>query len=180
MVCLVWEEFTLKIHKRSNSCGESCTCTSEAVYIDASFHIKWTTSVAFWPSFYTTTRAGAPKTANIWDRVESFETAIFFLNSLLLNHLHFWFFLSFSDGSNASGDNSELFSLLPTSLDGGDAGYLNQATTELTAAMEKEKEGEFSCAIRRYRTAVDILITGVQGKRMYEENEADGMYSVQQ
>ncbi|KAK2862803.1 hypothetical protein Q5P01_002336 [Channa striata] len=29
--------------------------------------------------------------------------------------------------------------------------------------MEKEKEGEFSTAIRGYRTAVDILITGVQG-----------------
>ncbi|XP_027134267.1 sorting nexin-15 [Larimichthys crocea] len=66
-------------------------------------------------------------------------------------------------GSNPSGDHSELFSLPPTSLDGGDAAYLNQAATELTAAMEREKEGEFSCAIRGYRTAVDILITGVQG-----------------
>lgn len=44
-------------------------------------------------------------------------------------------------------------------------GYLNQAATEITAAMEKEKEGEFSSAIRAYRTAVDILITGVQGER---------------
>lgn len=66
-------------------------------------------------------------------------------------------------------------------------GYLNQAATELTAAMEREKEGEFSCAIRRYRTAVDILITGVQGERMYEGIEEDGLvkkgrkkYSVQQ
>lgn len=48
-------------------------------------------------------------------------------------------------------------------------GYLNQAATELTAAMEREKEGEFSCAIRRYRTAVDILITGVQGERGLRE-----------
>lgn len=43
-------------------------------------------------------------------------------------------------------------------------GYLNQAATELTAAMELEKEGEFSSAIRRYRTAVDTLITGVKGE----------------
>ena len=43
-------------------------------------------------------------------------------------------------------------------------GYLNQAATELTAAMGLEKEGEFSSAIRRYRTAVDTLITGVKGE----------------
>ncbi|XP_059210158.1 sorting nexin-15 isoform X2 [Centropristis striata] len=67
------------------------------------------------------------------------------------------------DKSNSACDHSELFSLPPTSLDGGDVGYLNQAATELTAAMEREKEGEFSSAIRAYRTAVDILITGVQG-----------------
>ncbi|XP_037336795.2 sorting nexin-15 isoform X1 [Pungitius pungitius] len=67
------------------------------------------------------------------------------------------------DKSSFSGDHSELFSLPPTSLDGEDVAYLNQASTELTAAMEKEKEGEFSSAICGYRTAVDILITGVQG-----------------
>ncbi|XP_038587178.1 sorting nexin-15 isoform X1 [Micropterus salmoides] len=67
------------------------------------------------------------------------------------------------DGSNPSSDYSELFSVPPTSLDGGNAEYLNQAATELTAAMEREKEGEFSSAIHGYRTAVDILITGVQG-----------------
>lgn len=67
------------------------------------------------------------------------------------------------DKSNSSSDHSELFSLPPTSLDGVDVGYLNQAATELTAAMAREKEGEFSSAIRGYRTAVDILITGVQG-----------------
>lgn len=67
------------------------------------------------------------------------------------------------DRSNSSTDHSELFSLPPASLKGGDAGYLNQAGSELTAAMEREKEGEFSSAIRGYRTAVDILITGVQG-----------------
>ncbi|KAK5848502.1 hypothetical protein PBY51_006110 [Eleginops maclovinus] len=67
------------------------------------------------------------------------------------------------DKSNSCTDYSDLFSLPPTSLDGGDVGYLNQAATELTAAMELEKEGEFSSAIRRYRTAVDTLITGVKG-----------------
>ncbi|XP_023259843.1 sorting nexin-15 [Seriola lalandi dorsalis] len=67
------------------------------------------------------------------------------------------------DRSSSSSDHSELFSLPPTSLEGGDVAYLNQAATELTAAMEREKEGEFSSAIRAYRTAVDILITGVQG-----------------
>lgn len=64
-----------------------------------------------------------------------------------------------------------MFSLPPTSLNGGDAGYLNQAATELTAAMEKEKEGEFSSAIRGYRTAVDILITGVQGEAIQLKRE---------
>ncbi|KAF3697653.1 Sorting nexin-15 [Channa argus] len=67
------------------------------------------------------------------------------------------------DRSNSHRDLSELLSLPSNSLDGGNVGYLNQASTELTAAMEKEKEGEFSSAIRGYRTAVDILITGVQG-----------------
>lgn len=67
------------------------------------------------------------------------------------------------DRSNSSTDHSELFSLPAPGVDGGEAGYLNQATKELTAAMEREKEGEFSSAIRGYRTAVDILITGVQG-----------------
>ncbi|XP_041841735.1 sorting nexin-15 [Melanotaenia boesemani] len=68
------------------------------------------------------------------------------------------------DRSDSSTDHSELFSLPPASLDGGDVGYLNQAAKELKAAMEREKEGEFSSAIRGYRTAVDILITGVQGE----------------
>lgn len=49
-------------------------------------------------------------------------------------------------------------------MDGEDGGYLNQAAKELTAAMEREKEGEISSAISGYRMAVDILITGVQGE----------------
>ncbi|XP_004554405.1 sorting nexin-15 [Maylandia zebra] len=67
------------------------------------------------------------------------------------------------DRSNSSTDHSELFSLPSNSVDGEDGGYLNQAAKELTAAMEREKEGEISSAICGYRMAVDILITGVQG-----------------
>lgn len=76
--------------------------------------------------------------------------------------------LFFSDQSNSSSDYKELFSLPPSSLDGGGAGYLNQAAAELKAAMEREQAGEFSCAIRGYRTAVDVLITGVQGEGTYD------------
>ncbi|XP_015229306.1 PREDICTED: sorting nexin-15 [Cyprinodon variegatus] len=65
--------------------------------------------------------------------------------------------------TDSSIDHSELFSLPPASLIGGDVAYLNQAAKELTAAVDKEKEGEFSSAIKGYRTAVDILITGVKG-----------------
>lgn len=63
-------------------------------------------------------------------------------------------------------DNSELFTLPADNMNDGGAGYLTAATTELTAAMAKEKEGEFSAAIVKYRTAVDILITGVKGKKL--------------
>lgn len=49
-------------------------------------------------------------------------------------------------------------------MEGGAAEYLNQAAAELKAAMEQEREGEFSSAIGGYRAAVDILITGVQGE----------------
>lgn len=49
-------------------------------------------------------------------------------------------------------------------MEGGAAEYLNQAAAELKEAMQREKEGEFSAAIRSYRAAVDILITGVQGE----------------
>uniref|UniRef100_A0A1A7YCG8 Sorting nexin 15 n=2 Tax=Iconisemion striatum TaxID=60296 RepID=A0A1A7YCG8_9TELE len=67
------------------------------------------------------------------------------------------------DRSDSSTDHSELFSLPPASLSGTDVEYLNRAARELTAAMDKEKEGDFSCAIRGYRIAVDLLITGVRG-----------------
>ncbi|XP_033839494.1 sorting nexin-15 [Periophthalmus magnuspinnatus] len=64
-------------------------------------------------------------------------------------------------GSDHCGDHSELFSLPSDSMNPGTA-YLTSASSELTVAMEKEKEGELSAAIVKYRTAVDILITGVQ------------------
>lgn len=83
------------------------------------------------------------------------------IGKLRHTHLHL---LHPSDRSNSGKDHKELFSLLSTNVDGGAADYLNQAAAELKAAMEKEKEGEFSTAIRGYRAAVDILITGVQGK----------------
>lgn len=73
-------------------------------------------------------------------------------------------FILIPDGSAPSADHTELFSLPLSHLNGGDVAYLSQAAAAVTAAMQKEKEGEFSGAIRGYRTAVDILITGVQGE----------------
>ncbi|XP_017269811.1 sorting nexin-15 [Kryptolebias marmoratus] len=67
------------------------------------------------------------------------------------------------DVANSSSDHSELFSLPPASLIGGDVEYLNRAARELKAAVEKETAGEFGPAICGFRTAVDLLITGVQG-----------------
>lgn len=75
-------------------------------------------------------------------------------------------FVLISDGSAPPGDHTELFRLPLSHQNGGDAAYLSQATAALTAAMQKEKEGELSGAIRGYRTAVDVLITGVQGETM--------------
>lgn len=65
--------------------------------------------------------------------------------------------------SNTHSDHSELFSLPCGSMTAGGADYLPKASSLLTAALEKEKERDFSAAIVQYRTAVDILITGVQG-----------------
>lgn len=75
-----------------------------------------------------------------------------------------------SDRSTLSGDHTELLCLPLSHLNGGDVAYLSQAAAALTAAMQNEKEGEFSGAIRGYRTAVDILITGVQGETTGAEN----------
>ncbi|XP_054609332.1 sorting nexin-15 isoform X1 [Dunckerocampus dactyliophorus] len=65
-------------------------------------------------------------------------------------------------GSGPFGDHSKLLSLPASSLE-KEAAYLNRASAELSSAMEREKDGDVSAAICSYRTAVDILITGVQG-----------------
>ncbi|CAB1345616.1 unnamed protein product, partial [Coregonus sp. 'balchen'] len=69
------------------------------------------------------------------------------------------------DQPSASHNQSELLSLPLTNPDAGEAGYLRQAANELTAAMASEKEGKYSTAIQKYKTAVDLLITGVKGER---------------
>ncbi|KAI4879359.1 hypothetical protein NFI96_019441 [Prochilodus magdalenae] len=72
------------------------------------------------------------------------------------------------DDSCGSPDHSELLSLKLTKSDGAgrseDESYMAQATKELNAAQEREKEGEYSGAILKYRSAVDILMKGVQGE----------------
>ncbi|XP_028973488.2 sorting nexin-15 [Esox lucius] len=64
---------------------------------------------------------------------------------------------------NASHHHSELLSLPLANPGGWEAGYLTQAANELSVALEREKEGEYSSAILKYKGAVDILITGVKG-----------------
>uniref|UniRef100_A0AAY4BU85 PX domain-containing protein n=1 Tax=Denticeps clupeoides TaxID=299321 RepID=A0AAY4BU85_9TELE len=74
--------------------------------------------------------------------------------------------LSITEHPDCIQKNSELLSLAVTNESsdaGGEAAYLTQVTNELNAAMEKEKAGDYSAAILQYRTAVDILIRGVQG-----------------
>ncbi|XP_061769709.1 sorting nexin-15 isoform X1 [Nerophis ophidion] len=66
------------------------------------------------------------------------------------------------DGSESSDNHLELLSLPASSLE-KEAVYLNLASAKLTSAMASEEEGDVSAAICGYRTAVDILITGVQG-----------------
>ncbi|KAJ8281869.1 hypothetical protein COCON_G00043880 [Conger conger] len=81
------------------------------------------------------------------------------------------------DQPNASHDHSELLSLPMVSANSTlesveEAGYLTQAANELKAAMEKEKEGEYSAAILIYKTAVDILIKGAQGDPDLQRRES--------
>ncbi|XP_066537832.1 sorting nexin-15 [Hoplias malabaricus] len=72
------------------------------------------------------------------------------------------------DESCESPAHSELLSLKLTNSDcakcGEDDGYVAWATKELSAAHERENEGEYSAAILKYRSAVDILMKGVQGE----------------
>lgn len=76
-------------------------------------------------------------------------------------------------------DHSELLSLKLTTQDsavcGEKADYIVQATAEITAAQESEKEGDRSTAIMRYRTAVEILMKGVQGKEEKKATENPGI-----
>lgn len=78
-----------------------------------------------------------------------------------------WHFYLSEQGC-ASPDHSELLSLQLTTQDsavcGEEADFVDQATGEITAAQESEKEGDHNTAIMRYRTAVEILMKGVQGK----------------
>ncbi|XP_026990261.1 sorting nexin-15 isoform X2 [Tachysurus fulvidraco] len=71
------------------------------------------------------------------------------------------------DQGCGSPDHSELLSLKMTTQDGEKCGkeadYVSQATSEMTAAQESEKEGDYSTAVMRYRTAVEILMKGLQG-----------------
>lgn len=64
-------------------------------------------------------------------------------------------------------DHSELLSLKLTTQDCAvyvnEADYVVQAIGEMTAAQESEKENDHSTAIMRYRTAVEILMKGIQG-----------------
>lgn len=73
----------------------------------------------------------------------------------------------FKQGGSDCCSDSELLSLPtggagPLSLPTGGTDYLPAASSEITAALQKEREGDYSAAIAKYRTAVDLLITGVQ------------------
>ncbi|XP_055053587.1 sorting nexin-15 [Misgurnus anguillicaudatus] len=61
--------------------------------------------------------------------------------------------------------HAELLSVPLTGANGSDrdACYVSQATEELNAAQERERAADYSAAVQRYRTAVDILMKGVQG-----------------
>ncbi|XP_061664984.1 sorting nexin-15 isoform X2 [Syngnathoides biaculeatus] len=65
------------------------------------------------------------------------------------------------DGFESCGGHSELLSL-PASSPENEAPYLRRAADELTSAAAREAAGEVSAAICGYRTAVDVLITGVK------------------
>ncbi|KAJ8008487.1 hypothetical protein DPEC_G00105390 [Dallia pectoralis] len=78
------------------------------------------------------------------------------------------------DQPNASHHHSELLSRPLTNPEGGEAGYLTQAANEISAALAREKEGEYSSAILKYKAAADILITGVKGDPDPQRREANG------
>lgn len=84
-----------------------------------------------------------------------------------------------SEQGSGSPNHSELLSLKLTTQDstvcGEEADYVVQATSEMTAAQESEEAGDHSTAIKRYRTAVEILMKGVQGEEEKETIEIPGI-----
>ncbi|XP_016405249.1 sorting nexin-15-like [Sinocyclocheilus rhinocerous] len=75
-----------------------------------------------------------------------------------------------------SPSHAELLSVPLTVPDGtesaGDVSYMYQANEELKAAQEEERNGEYSAAVQRYRTAVDIFMKGVPGDVDLKRREA--------
>ncbi|XP_059381579.1 sorting nexin-15 [Carassius carassius] len=80
------------------------------------------------------------------------------------------------DQPYGSPSHAELLSVPLTVPDGtesaGDVSYVYQANEVLKAAQEKDKNGEYSAAVQRYRTAVDIFMKGVQGDVDLKRREA--------
>lgn len=76
-----------------------------------------------------------------------------------------------SEQQYGSPSHVELLSVPLTGTNGAepdrDGSYVSHANEELNAAQEREKEADYSAAVQRYRAAVDILMKGVQGKRLY-------------
>ncbi|XP_050969552.1 sorting nexin-15 isoform X2 [Labeo rohita] len=80
------------------------------------------------------------------------------------------------DQPYGSPSHAELLSVPLTSANGtefaGDVSYVRQANEELNAAQERERKGEYSAAVQRYRAAVDIFMKGVQGDVDLKRREA--------
>lgn len=80
------------------------------------------------------------------------------------------------DQPYGSPSHAELLSVPLTVPDGtesaGDVSYVYQASEELKAALEKERDGEYSAAVQQYRMAVDIFMKGVQGDVDLKRREA--------
>lgn len=92
-----------------------------------------------------------------------------------MTHQFFYFYSNLSlitlfnasDQPYGSPSHAELLSVPLTGPNGtesdGDVSYVHQADKELNAAQEREREGDYSAAVQRYRMAVDIFMKGVQG-----------------
>ncbi|KAK7170998.1 hypothetical protein R3I94_001030 [Phoxinus phoxinus] len=73
-----------------------------------------------------------------------------------------------------SPSHAQLLSVPLTGPNGteSDESYVLQANEELNAAQEREREGDYSGAVKRYRMAVDIFMKGVQGDVDLKRREA--------